>query len=463
MAELSDHLWSVTVFGDADLGDARLTQRLVAMGQTLAARPGARIPHAFQKAAAIKGAYRLLENRKVSAAPIIRVQAKTAARKCAGLPVVLAVQDTTTLSFNGRPGIEGLGPINDNPKTRGLFQHSTLAFRIDGQPLGLFHLQHWARDPQAGKISALRSERPIEEKESFKWIDGIRSARAALSTLPESQRPRLLHVGDREEDIHEVLAEILAHKEGAVIRNSWDRCVDGPQAHAFQAVRQAPLLGVYELEIPRQRNRARRVARVELRAVSLTLCPNKDKHPQRKPLSLGLVEIYEPHPPPDSEALLWRLWTTEPVATAEQAWAVGRHYSQRWPIEEFHRVLKEGLQAESSELATIGRLSTLLSILSGVAVHLMALRDAARKTPEAPCDILLTPIEWKVLWAKIHGPIPASDQEPPSIRQAVLWIGRLGGHMNRKSDGLPGVKTLWRGWDTLSVLIAGYQLACPSG
>ena len=44
-----------------------------------------------------------------------------------------------------------------------------------------------------------------------------------------------------------------------------------------------------------------------------------------------------------------------------------------------------------------------------------------------------------------------------TIAQAVLWIGRLGGHLNRKRDGMPGVRTLWRGLHDLSVLVVGFR------
>jgi hypothetical protein len=51
----------------------------------------------------------------------------------------------------------------------------------------------------------------------------------------------------------------------------------------------------------------------------------------------------------------------------------------------------------------------------------------------------------------------------PTVKQAILWIGRLGGHLNRKRDGMPGVRTLWRGWRDLTLLVTGYRLARAQG
>ncbi len=53
-------------------------------------------------------------------------------------------------------------------------------------------------------------------------------------------------------------------------------------------------------------------------------------------------------------------------------------------------------------------------------------------------------------------PIAAAEL---TIGQAVLWIGRLGGHLNRKGDGMPGVRTLWRGLHDLTLLVAGFRAA----
>lgn len=40
----------------------------------------------------------------------------------------------------------------------------------------------------------------------------------------------------------------------------------------------------------------------------------------------------------------------------------------------------------------------------------------------------------------------------------TLAVGRLGGHMNRKGDRLPGWQTLWRGMTRLATLVEGYRL-----
>jgi hypothetical protein len=45
------------------------------------------------------------------------------------------------------------------------------------------------------------------------------------------------------------------------------------------------------------------------------------------------------------------------------------------------------------------------------------------------------------------------------VKDVALAIGRMGGHMNRKEDGMPGWQTLWRGMERLSLLVEGVRLA----
>ena len=44
-----------------------------------------------------------------------------------------------------------------------------------------------------------------------------------------------------------------------------------------------------------------------------------------------------------------------------------------------------------------------------------------------------------------------------TIREFYMALARLGGHMNRKSDGFPGWLTLWRGWMKLHSMVEGVE------
>lgn len=456
----SPALWAARTYATAALPDRRLNVRLVHGAALLAARPWDSIPQACATWAEAKAMYRMIDNPRVSVERLLQPVYEATAKQCAGLPVVLAIQDTTSLNYASLSQTRDLGPIN-NSGSRGLLVHSTLAVRPDGVPLGVLHCQSWARAADGSRSAPQRKQRPIEQKESMKWLRGMAGAQAVLTDcVPTGSRPRLIHIQDREGDIHEVLAAIVEAGQGGVIRCEHNRRVQGsdePIAYAHQQVRQSPVLGRRTLSVPRKPGQARRTARVELRSTSVTLSPSRAQHPNRQPVSLSLVELWEPAAPPGVQGLHWLLWTTQPARTLKQSLEVVALYRQRWQIEEVHLALKSGCRIEALQFDTAERLMKMLALYLPIAVRIVQLRSLARSEPEEPCTRVLSEAEWRTLWISIHRQAPPARTRPPTIRQAVLWIGRLGGHLGRKGDGMPGVRTLWRGWRDLQQRLVIYQ------
>lgn len=261
-----------------------------------------------------------------------------------------------------------------------------------------------------------------------------------------------------------MLQDIVQHGEGAVIRCRHDRLVvdsQGRKTKAHQRVRQSPVWMTKTIEVPRKKHQPARQATVEVRALGVQIqAPYRPKRPRGQPLKYTLVEVWEPQPPsdPNIEPLHWLLWTTEPVETAQDAWRIVEIYKRRWCIEEVHLTLKSGCRAEQLQLETVPRLKKALAMFLPIAIRVVQLKTLARHCPDALCTQILSQQEWQTLWAKIHEQRPTNSTPVPTIRQAVLWIGRLGGHQNRKSDGLPGVRTLWRGWRDLQLILQGVRL-----
>ena len=303
----------------------------------------------------------------------------------------------------------------------------------------------------------------MEAKESIKWFRGVEATQRVLArTVAEEERPRVIHVFDSEADIHELFERILAHGDGAVIRSCQNRRVkqeDGQSGYAHDVVRAAPLLRTVAVEVPRKHNQPARTATVQVRSCRVRLDPHSPHHPKRQSLELGLVEIWEPDAPEGVEPLHWLLWTTESNETADEALAIVPIYKKRWKIEEFHLTVKSGCRIEQVQFKTAERIAKVLALYSPVAVRLLRLRDLARINGHAPCTAVLNQSAWHALWTYIHKQPPTEHTPIPTVRQAVLWIGRLGGHLGRKRDGMPGVRTLWRGWRDLEMLTAMYNAA----
>lgn len=457
------HRWADQVAARADLPDRRLNARFARVLAALAAKPLDPIPQACPSAGQAKAAYRFLGNDRFAAADLLAPLAAATAEACRGRPVVLAVQDTTSLHFPSAGSAAGLGKLNDSD-ARGLQLHTTLAVTTDGVPLGLLHQSWWGRPPDE-RTARHRWNRPTEAKETRKWLGGVAGSAAALAALPAGQRPRLVHVLDRGGDLHDVFEHVRAAGHGAVVRCLHDRRVAGPVGKAHRAVAAAPRLGVLAVDVPARHGRPRRRARLELRSVPLTLRPSR-KHPherRRRPVTLSLVEAREVSAPAGVEPLHWRLWTTEPAARRADAARVVALYRLRWRVEDFHLTLKSGCRAEALGLGAAERLAKAVTLYSAAAVRILALRELARRAPDAPCTCVLGADAWRALWVHTHGrPLPAGAGVP-TVREAVRWIGRLGGHLGRKCDGMPGVRTLWRGWRDLALLAAGYRAAREAG
>jgi hypothetical protein len=454
--------WGAQIFSSANFPDKRLNARAAKVIAAMAAKPADSIPQAFAKWSGTKGAYRFIENDRVKSEEIAKPVSDAGARACAPHTTILAIQDTTGATFPWATRMSGLGPVNGSA-TKGLCLHTTLAVSLDGLPQGILDMQCWARaEKTAGEKGKAKksSVRPIEEKESAKWLRGIEAAHKALErNLMPHEEPPLIHVFDREGDIHDIFAEILARGDGAVIRSVQNRNVKGGKAH--ENVRSAPVLAEVEFQAPRSQGQAARPpAHLQLRACPMTLVPHSHNHPERKPLELTLVEVWEPEPPEGvKEPLHWLLWTTEEVTTPAQATRIVNIYKLRWRIEDFHTVLKCGCGIEELRFETAERTTKAIFLYAPVAVRILQLRDLARTKPDICCTTILSNNEWRALWTYIHESPPAADEPPPTLGQATRWIGRIGGHLGRKSDGTPGMRSLWRGWRDLSIMAELFQSA----
>ena len=365
----------------------------------------------------------------------------------AGERRVLVIQDTTSLDFSRHGGTDGLGPL-EHIHRRGFFAHSTLAVSTAGVPLGLLAQQVWARDDAAVGKRATRHERPWVEKESYKWVTG-------LPTLP-TVGPQPVVVCDAEGHIYDFLDVLDDRHLDFIVRAADARSFTADDQALFAAVAQQPVQAQFTLALKRRPDRAPRDAQVELRFGSVTLRRPQRAESQRTTLTLAVVDVIEPNPPPGEEAVHWLLLTSLPVETVAQARQITVWYSYRWLIERFHYVLKSGCKLEERQLREAAR----LELFSLVAWHLLWLTYQARQTPDAPATVALRPVEWQALYAFVHR-TQRLPEAPPSLHQVVRWIGQLGGFLGRTGDGEPGVKVLWRGWQRLQDITATWTIISP--
>jgi hypothetical protein len=452
-----DATWAVTEFAEAELGDLRRTQRLVELATTLAQRPGTSLPEACGEQAMLKAAYRFFDNAAIDPQNLLDSHVDATLTRLAPVPLVLAVQDTTELDWTAHPATTGLGPLGHSAH-RGLLVHTTLAFTPERVPLGVLAQQVWARDPDTIGKRATRKQRPISEKESQKWLTSLEAVLAARGACPQT---RFVSVGDREADVYDLLALERPTGVELLIRAAWDRCVTQPEHYVWATVAARPVEATSTVQVPRRGVQPARTATLAVRWCPLTLCPPRHRKRERLPaVPLWAVQALEEAPPAGTAPIEWLLWSTCAVHTTAEALTRVDWDACRWGVEVWHKILKSGCRIEARQLETAERLQRCLSLSSVIAWRIFYATMLGRVVPDAPCTGLLDLEEWQALYCAIHR-TPTPPPEPPSLRQAVHWIARLGGFVGRRGDGEPGATVLWKGFQHLTDLTTMYCIMRP--
>lgn len=448
--------WAECEFGRARLGDERLRKRLLTMARDLYRRPQAQIPEACRSRARTKAAYRFLDHPETTMEILLEPHYQATRERIGQEKIVLAVQDTTSLNYTAHPATEDLGPIGARVDgAMGLLLHDTMAFSVEGTPLGLLDVQCWARDAAEFGKRHRSQQRPIEQKESFKWLKSFQHIAEAQRQCPDTT---LVSVGDREADIYELFELALKDPRGPklLVRAQYDRLLADGQGHVWPRVASQPLAATQEIQVPRRGSQPARVARVEIRFAPVQFQPPQGKA-NLPSLHLWAVLAEEVHAPPHVKSpLRWMLLTTCEVHNGAGAIEKIAWYRLRWGIEVYHRTLKSGCKIEHRQLASAARIETCLAIDLVVAWRIFHLAKLGREVPDVPCTVFFEEFQWKALHTYItKTPVPPA--EPPTLRDAMRMVATLGGFLGRKADGEPGTTTLWRGLQYLDGIAATWQ------
>lgn len=457
--------WVDQELATVQLGDQRRHCRLRQMVSAMAKMPGSSIPAAFKSHAEATAAYRFLHAPGVVPGDIMDAVSQAVVARCAGRPLVLAIEDTTSFSFNHHPATSGMGPLSG--QVSGFLMHSVLMATPDGVPLGVLDQTVWARDPDGPRTADLYQKRPFAEKESARWVTALQAVYQRLDPAT-----RVLCVADREADIYELFAAPRPTNADLLIRNSNNRRLVGASStYLWETLAAQPVAGELVLQLPRRAQEKPRTTRLSVRHCEVTLHPPAHRVGGEKlpPVPVAAVEARELDPPAGKKPIVWVLLTTLPVADLAAALQCVSYYSRRWLIERYHYTLKSGgCRFEDSQLQDYEALTRLLALQCLVAWRLLWLTYLSRTAVEQPCTVAFTDLEWRVLHLAVREIDPhflrqsgyeASSNAPPSLHTAVRWLGKLGGFLGRKGDGEPGVKVLWGGLATLHNIVLGVMIA----
>jgi len=440
--------WIQQLVGTAELGDRRRTHRLVKLIESLMAHPVGTLPSKLSRAE-LKAAYRWCSADDVTHASVEQAVRRGTLSLCKETPgTILILHDSSELDYSFRRSLrEQLGAIGDG-RGRGYSCHSSVAVTPEGRFLGVVGqiLHRPVRAPK-GEGHADRRERAT--RNSLLWLKGT-------TELPADQR--YVDVCDRGADTFEFLEHELLSGRRFVIRGKNNRrCYAGHHGHRevklMEYLRRQPSRGTKALPVGHKRSRPARVATLQVSWAAVQLrCPQVRKgHHGRAPLLVWCVRLWE------KRGKLERfLLVGHPIETLKQALEVAGWYEKRWVQEEWHKCLKTGCGVEALQFTDRARLEPMIMVLSVVAGWLLQVRDLARDdeasrqpaTEVVPNKVVRTLCLWR------------HREEKPlwSVREFCLALGRLGGHQNRKSDGLPGWITLWRGYERLACMLEYQQI-----
>jgi len=374
---------------------------------------------------------RFLRNSAVTVEEMLAEAGARTAARCMGREV-LVIQDTTVVRSTGGGGD---------------YLHAAVALdAADGAILGLVEGCFLQR------TSGRKAERrglPIEEKESFRWLEGAEQAASVCAGAR-----RITVIADRESDIYEAFA-LRPDTADLLVRAAQDRSLDDG-GQLFAALDALPSAGQADLDLPAGPGRRPRTARLAVRFATMTVArPNRAfRKGLPESVEMQIVDVREVAPPAGTAPIHWRLLTSRPVRDAAQAWAIVDLYRRRWAIEQLFRTLKtqgfdiEGIRIEEPQPRD--KLITAALIAAVAVQQLVHGRDGAEPGgPPRPCTDVFEPDDIPLIEAwcsKLEGKTERQKNPHPkgSLAYAAWVCARLGGWTGYY--GKPGPLVMLNGW-----------------
>lgn len=441
------HKITVKDFPTLDLGDKRRDERFTRIIENIVRHPGGSIPQHNERWYDTKATYEFFKNED------IKLEAINTAISAFGASQVkqqqlLVIHDTSTISYNDLQA-EGLGYI-DNTAGKGIFCHSSIAATVSGLPLGLLNQIIWSRESAELGKSAVRRQKPFDQKESYKWYRGIESVNELLG-----EGIVKIHIGDRDADIYELFFNEPDEKAELLIRARHNRKT-AAGSELWQHIGKQKVAAEQELIIPDRTGKRKKKVQVQIRYKEVEiLCPAHKAGKVYESVILTAIEIRQKGNRKDG--IHWKLLTTLAINNAEEAKQCMRWYSYRWLIERFHYVLKSGCGIEALQLKKAESLMKAVAVYSLAAFNIMQLTYQSRQTPDASCEVVLRPRQWETLYM-LKFKTSKLPKQPPTLLEATRWLAQMGGYLGRNSDGPPGLKTVWLGYESLLQAVALYEI-----
>lgn len=469
----TDLCWIEQEFSGIDFRDVRLVKRFQYILKKFMQQAQSNISASFEDWSSIKACYRFFSNQKVKASAILNdhIISTVESRIKHEDETILVIHDTTYIDYKNRVKNDSLDRVFRAQKGKdgslGLILHNSLALTASGVPLGLLNQKFVRREtinhPGRGMLTKQYVHtKPIQEKESYRWIEAIRD----VNDLNIGDK-EVVHIADREADIYELYKYCNEQNINLLIRAKENRAINKKKKREktkhklFDYFRSLPEMLVINIKLQVDKDITYREATLSVSFREFTLPPppsrtcNKDGK-ELLNLKLWGIIVKENNPPAGEEAISWLLVTNIEVNTATEAIEKIDWYKRRWNIEIFHKILKSGCSIEAAQLRDRERLIKYITTKSVIAWRIFWLSRKFNNDQDAGCSQVLTSLEQKLLFKRFN---QAAD--PPkelSAKEAIKLIAKLGGYIGRNQDHPPGIISLWRGWTRLMNMVNDYKI-----
>lgn len=416
--------------------------------------------------ASAKGFYRFLQNDRVSEDDIVYNLSANCKAACMDKYVV-CIQDTTEINLSSHSKrIKKNGDIGTtnakNEKGLGFLLHPSLVLdATECIPYGYADVKVWNRPLTfTSKFERKYNSLPIEQKESYRWIEVSNNTKAALGNVVKA----LVIVQDREGDIYEQFATIPDEKTDLLIRARTNRTLTD-KTKLFNCLESNKIEGAYTIAVEGKQNRKKRTAQIEIRYKQVELQKTDGAGKAvASTIKLWLIEAKETGYN-GADKICWRLLTTINITDVQTAKGCIEWYSWRWTIEEVFKILKkEGYNIEASELEYASSVRKMCLLIMEVVIKLFLMRlSYAEPETVVEADSCFSEEEQEFLDHQIislegktekqKNPYKAKD-----LKRYVWAIARLGGWKGYESKRHPGITTLWIGVKYFKAAMQGWMI-----
>lgn len=449
MDQVENYIWVRNQFKGVNLPDLRLVNRLDQIACRMMAKPCWSIPKQNKKWKDIKAAYRFFDSNKVRFSKLVKPHINQTKKKVAKMKQILAIQDTSFISYTHHDSVEGLSDIGGEKGSKGLILHTTLAVdpnKNHPEVIGVLdqYIHHRAKKVPKDETCLEMQNR---WKESKIWEEA--SQRINL----KNSKTQIIEVMDREADVFDIINNCLSLKHDFVIRAKNNRLLDeATDEKLFDLIHNLKPSGMIKLKLRKRLHQIPRNATLNVAFSTIKIKGPKSR--KNELIKCNVVYVIEKDPPENQEPLEWILLTSVEVNSFKDACQIIEWYKCRWIIEEYHKAIKSGCKVEEKQLKTGERLENFLGVANIVALRIMKLRDFARNMPEISAKKVIEPFKVNILMK--YNDIKKDDI---TIYEYYREVAKIGGFIGRKSDGEPGWQTLWKGETELSTLLIGAKIA----